>query len=568
MLDVRGQLGAVGIENADPGARRRVEAGGHEIGAPVRQRVPDDHVAPDRAGQQRQRVVPGRAPQLPRVAPAGQQVQVDLVGLRAGDGVVVCAVGQLYPRLGEGGLRVLGAGQQRGEHGEALGGQHGVLGGPVGLLGVDVGHVLAGVDRVHVAGLRRRLTTALRQFRAHRREKLPRQRAHQARPGVPRGPVAVDRGHPLVRRRVVGPDGQQHVARQGDLLEPSEQRIGGPLGLRQRGGRVHPPARPVVRGHVVGEQAATRRRDPLELAAELHAVHVAARAPLVVRAAGPRARRQARVGGKPRKLGIVAEHVELPRGGGVGAQHVTLKTVSVHHVSDGCFRSDEVGVRFVVGAAHHLDAALGEEPAQVGAVLGVGVPVRLEVVHLRQHELVFGLAAGQLQVGMDQFEGVGLAPRRVFGPLAGIGALGVPPDRVVVEVTDHEHGPPGLGDGELEFRRGATCVHPRRPALTDGRTGDRDRHLDGPGSGLGHRRTAQAVAFDADRARRDAAREADARQLQRRVRRPDEKLGRVRRNHLHPRTLRREAPRWRHLDLGSGDARPRPARHRRAPRPA
>ena len=277
----------------------------------------------------------------------------------------------------------------------------------------------------------------------------------------------MDRGDPLVRRGVVGADRQQHVAGQRDLLELIEQRAGGVLGLGQRGRRVHPPARPVVRGHVVGEQAAARRRDPLELAAELHAVDVTAlgRTPLVVRSAGPRTRRQPGVGGHPGELRVVAEHVELPRGGRVGAQHVALKSDAVHQVSDRRFRAGEVGVGFVVGAAHHLDAALGDEPAQVGAVLGAGVPVRLEVVHLGQHELVLGLAAGHLQMRVHQFEAVGLpAARRVLAPLAGVGALRVPPDRVVVKVADHEHRPAGLGDGELERHGWRGRRAPARPA--------------------------------------------------------------------------------------------------------
>ncbi|CKQ23456.1 Uncharacterised protein [Mycobacterium tuberculosis] len=386
VLDERGHLSPVGIEHPHAGLQRRVDPGSDDVGAPLGQRVPHDDAIVrrgDRAGQQPQRVVPGRAAQLPRVTPPGQQVEVDLVGLRAGDGVVVRTVGQLHPRLGQRRLRILGAGQQRGEHREPLGFQDGVLGGPVGLFGVDVGDVLAGVDRVHVAGLRQRHPTTLGQFGAHRGEELLGQRAHEARPGVARTPVAVDGGDPLVRRGVVGAHRQEHVAGQRDLFELVEQRVGGGLSVGQRGGRVHRPARRIMRRHVMGQQAATRRRDPLELAAKLHAVYPAlGRTPLVVWPAGPGTRRQPGIGGQPRKLRVMAEHVELPRGGRLGAQHVTLKTDAVHQVSDGGLRAGEVGVGFVVGSAHHFDTAIGEEPAQVGAVLRVGIPVRLEVVHL------------------------------------------------------------------------------------------------------------------------------------------------------------------------------------------
>ena len=98
------------------------------------------------------------------------------------------------------------------------------------------------------------------------------------------------------------------------------------------------------------------------------------RAPLVVRPARPRARRQPGVGSHAGELRVVAEHVELPRGGRVGTEDVALKTHAVHEVSDRRLGAGEVGVRLVVGAAHHLDAAVGDEPAQVGAVLRMACP--------------------------------------------------------------------------------------------------------------------------------------------------------------------------------------------------
>src|SRR6202042_3480968 len=100
------------------------------------------------------------------------------------------------------------------------------------------------------------------------------------------------------------------------------------------------PAGRVVGRHVVREQATARRRDPLELAAELHARDAALavhRTPLVVRPAGPRTRCQTRIGGHAGKLGVVPEDVELPRGGRVAAEYVALKTNAVHEVSDRCF---------------------------------------------------------------------------------------------------------------------------------------------------------------------------------------------------------------------------------------
>ena len=236
----------------------------------------------------------------------------------------------------------------------------------------------------------------------------------------------------------------------------------------------------------------------------------------------------------------MAEDVELPGGSRVAAQHVTLKTDAVHQVSDRRLRAGEVGVGLVVGAAHDLHPALGDQPAQVGAVVGVGVPVRLEVVDFGEHEFVFGFAAGHLQVGVDQLETVGLPglSGRVLGPEAGVAALGVPPHRVVVEVADHEHRPPGFGDGERQRCRAAIDVYLRGPSLADDRVLDGDRHLDDLLSDARERFSAQAVAVDSDRRRLGGAADGHPNHLQRRVRRPDEKFCRLCRHHLHSRTLR------------------------------
>ena len=295
----------------------------------------------------------------------------------------------------------------------------------------------------------------------------------------------------------------------------------------------------------MGQQAAARWGDPFELAGELHALGVAVaghRAPLVVRAAGPRARGQPGIGRHARKLRVVPEDVELPRGGRVGAEHVALKAHAVHEVSNGRLGAGEVGVRFVVGAAHHLDAAVGDEPAQVGTVLGMGVPVRLEVVHLGEHELVLGLTPGHLEVGAHQIEPVGLtAPAgRVLGPHAGVGRLGVPPHGVVVEVADHVHRPAGLGDGEHERRaaspastRAVRCSPDDRPVTATGTS-----TLPSPGS-------ARGLAPSDHRPRHGRSRRTagvgDPHQLQRRVRRPDEQLRRLRGDDVHAKTLRRSA---------------------------
>ncbi len=419
----------------------------------------------------------------------------------------MCPVGQLHPRFGQRRLRIRGTAEDPGKHGEALGLQDRVLGGPVGLFGVDVGHVFARIDRVHVARLRRRDRTTVGQFGTHRSKKLPRQAADKSRPGVAGGPVAVDLANPLVRRGVVGSDRQQHVTGQGDPFQLVEKRIGGRRRLTQRARRVHPPARRIMRRHVVGEQAPTRWRNPLELAAKLHPLDTLAPAalrgtPLVVRSTRPRARRQAGVGGHPRELWVVAEHVELPRGGRVGAQHVTLKTDAVHQITNGRLWAGEICVGFVIGSAHHFHPALRQKPAQVGAVLRMGVPVGLEVVDFGQHELVVGIAARHLEMGVHQLEPIGLtgAPGRFFVPLAGVGPLGVPPHRVVVEVADHEHRPARLGHGERECAgcAGGIRPDPRIPPLSHDGVLEHNRHLEDFGPHRGEGLSAQAGTVDTD----------------------------------------------------------------------
>ncbi len=210
----------------------------------------------------------------------------------------------------------------------------------------------------------------------------------------------------------------------------------------------------------------------------------------------------------PGELRVVAEHVQLPRGRRRRAQDVALKSRAVHQVPDGRLRAGEVGVGLVVGATHHLEPALVHQPAQVGAVLGPGVPVRLEVVDLGQDELVVGIAAGHLQVRVHQFEPVGLPgpPRRVLGPLARVGALGVPPHRVIVEVADHEHRPAGLGHGELEPHPAPSVYTRAALPLTDNRIAQHDGNLDDSSPGCGERFTTQAVAVDTDSRRRGAPR--------------------------------------------------------------
>ena len=69
-------------------------------------------------------------------------------------------------------------------------------------------------------------------------------------------------------------------------------------------------------------------------------------------------------------------------------------------------------------------------------------------------------------MGLDQGQARLLERHAVLdrrSPRLGVGRLGVPPDRVVVEVRDHEHPPAGLDDDELR-----TAAGPSPTVLDDG----------------------------------------------------------------------------------------------------
>jgi hypothetical protein len=166
----------------------------------------------------------------------------------------------------------------------------------------------------------------------------------------------------------------------------------------------------------------------------------------------------------------------------------------------------------------------------------MGVPVRLEVVDLGEDELVLRFTARHLEVSGHEVETVCLpaSPGRVLGPLTGVGGLGVPPHRVVVEVADHVHRPAGFGDGEDEF--GVPRL--RGTLLAGHRILDRDRYLGGAVGGRDVHLAGQPVALDGDQSGA-AAGVAHTDDLQRRAGRPGEQLRRLRGGDVHHRTLRR-----------------------------
>ena len=231
-------LSTVCVKHPHCQAHRLLEVHGDDIGSVVRQRIPHHHRlrgSSDRPGEQLQCPRTRGGAQLPGIPPPGEQVEVHLIGLATGDRVVVCAPGQLHPGLGQRRFGVPRSAQQAGEHREPFRAEHRVLGSAIGLLGVDVGDVLAGVDRVHIPGLRRGRSSAFGEFRAHGGEEVRRNRADKPRPGVAGVPVVVDIGDPGVRRGVVRTDRQQHIAGQRHRLQFGEQVVGGVLGLGQRG---------------------------------------------------------------------------------------------------------------------------------------------------------------------------------------------------------------------------------------------------------------------------------------------------------------------------------------------
>ena len=230
----------------------------------------------DLGGEVIDRAVQDGRPELERLAPATDQVEVDLVRFGAGDPVVMGPEEQLPPRLVDRLGREPGA-RQRGDRGELLRAEQRVLGDPLHLLGVDERDVLARVDRVHVARLRGERAARRGLRRTHGVEVFARDRHGELRPDVAAVPVALDRGDPFVRRGVVRADGQHHVLRRRKRGKFGEQAVDLGLGCLERGGGIHPPACRIVVGHEAREQRPPTGRDPVELHRKLHPRHLAGR---------------------------------------------------------------------------------------------------------------------------------------------------------------------------------------------------------------------------------------------------------------------------------------------------
>ncbi len=338
--------------------------------------------------------------------PARHEIEVHLVGLGAGDRVVVRAVDEQPPRLVEHLTGIAGA-EQRGERRGPLGVQDRRLRAPLRLLGVDVRHVLAGVDRVHVPGLRADRDAAPACVVAHGGEELARKPDHEPRPGVPRIPLPADRRTEAGRQVVIMADRQQDVAGGRHLTQRGELPVSLPDRRVQVAGPLDVPPGHVMVGQIAGQQPPAAGRHPFEFRRELHAGDVTGVPPgpdMVPGAACPHAGVQAGVRHQPGKRRVVAEHVQLPRGARVRAEHVALEGDARDRVADGGFGVGQVRVRLVVRPADDFDPVLPDEPLQVGPVLRVQVPVRLQVIHFGQHETVVLVLTGRRQVRAYQVE--------------------------------------------------------------------------------------------------------------------------------------------------------------------
>ena len=169
----------------------------------------------------------------------------------------------------------------------------------------------------------------------------------------------------------------------------------------------------------------------------------------------------------------MAEHIQLPGAPRISAHHVALEAEPVHGRPDGSLRAGQVRVRFVVGSANDLDSAGLDQGPELSAAVGIKVPVGLEVVHLGEDNLVARVDTCPLEMGLDQrqptvLEGLPaiLGPDQLV-PAGGVAGLGVPPDRVVVEVGNHEHPPTWL-----PYHRIAPGLGPSLAGLHDGSEGD------------------------------------------------------------------------------------------------
>ena len=154
------------------GETERIE---HDAGLGRRRRCGHALAGAGGGSDVRRHVAHGRRPdvvgELPSLSPTRQEVEVDLVGPRAGDPIVVSIVNELTPGLVRGAARVAMTQGQRHAR-QFLAFHEGGLGSTVGLLDVDVADVLAGIDRAHFAGLWRWGLSFFGQLSAHGGEEL------------------------------------------------------------------------------------------------------------------------------------------------------------------------------------------------------------------------------------------------------------------------------------------------------------------------------------------------------------------------------------------------------------
>ena len=118
---------------------------------------------------------------------------------------------------------------------------------------------------------------------------------------------------------------------------------------------------------------------------------------------------------------MMAKVVDEPRGRNVNAQLAAVITLAVLHLTHERLAAGQVDVGHHVQRAHELQAAFGQEAAEIGFLLRVAVEKRFHIRHLVEREPVRRLLAKQ----SHGFQDVRQARLQVTFPRLEDGALPV-----------------------------------------------------------------------------------------------------------------------------------------------
>jgi len=159
----------------------------------------------------------------------------------------------------------------------------------------------------------------------------------------------------------------------------------------------------------------------------------------------------------------------------------------MHEIPNSGLRIGEVGVGLVVGPTHDLNPPRRNQPTKNSPILRKRIPVGLEVVNLGKHEPILGLSKRKIEMRPNKIKPSKLPspprrPRKVKRiPRRRVGSLRIPPNRIVVKVADHVHGPPSLGNNKIKVDRGPTNNNPSRKNRTRRRPTGVNPNLNGDG---------------------------------------------------------------------------------------